>query len=59
MTYEFEVVSRCTRNGIVAWSHVARQLGISEERAKALHGFIHPTKADEDAESERLAVRRR
>ena len=57
MNYGMEVVRRCTINGVTRWAHVAAQLGLSVETAKALHGPVKP--ADEDAEPERPPVKRR
>lgn len=57
MTYGQQVVQRCTVGGVTRWQHVAAQLGLTVEAAKALHGPVKP--ADEDAEPERAAVKRR
>lgn len=32
-----EIVTRCTRNGVTAWQHVAAQLGCSVDQARARH----------------------
>lgn len=37
-----DVIQRCTRNGVVIWSQVAKQLGCSIERAKMLCGYPAP-----------------
>lgn len=57
MTYGQTVVAKFTRNGITAWQAVSNVLGCSVERAKLDYGPIKP--ADEDAEPERPAVKRR
>lgn len=59
MTYADTVVNRCTRNGVTAWQHVATQLGMSQETAKALYGPIPPPSEDDETKPERPAVRRR
>lgn len=59
MNYASQVISRCTRDGVVQWQHVSAQLGISVETAKALHSPPKPAVLEEGAEPERPAVRRR
>jgi hypothetical protein len=37
-----DVISKCTRNGVTSWSNVAKMLGCSVDKAKALHGHLTP-----------------
>lgn len=35
MTDADTIIARCTRNGVVLWAHVAKQLGMSVDRARS------------------------
>jgi hypothetical protein len=38
MTDPESIIARCTRGGITSWQQVAKMLGISREKARALYG---------------------
>lgn len=51
MTDADTIIARCTRNGVVLWAHVAKQLGTSVDRARSQYDPTYRTARHQDDET--------